>query len=189
MREFFATQADDLYELVTERQAKSLVITANRAGVDWYSLFPNPVVAAVHPRPRRQRFPPGPHGRQVRSAEQAAQAGSQAVSETRTCWAEGCDNPVPPRIDRGHPFTYCSASCRPTQQRKHPTVSLVAEIDHTPTKENTRPAGRIWSVRLRRGTRVVIIAEELGRPSADHLVRQINELVGVPSSAEGNAIE
>jgi DNA replication protein DnaC len=45
MREFSATQADDLYELVTERQAKSLVITANRAGADWYSLFPNPVVA------------------------------------------------------------------------------------------------------------------------------------------------
>ncbi len=45
MREFTATGADDLYELITERQAKSLVITANRAGADWYSLFPNPVVA------------------------------------------------------------------------------------------------------------------------------------------------
>jgi DNA replication protein DnaC len=45
MREFSATQADDLYELVTERQGKSVVITANRAGADWYSLFPNPVVA------------------------------------------------------------------------------------------------------------------------------------------------
>ena len=45
MREFTAAGADDLYELVTERQGKSLVITANRAGADWYSLFPNPVVA------------------------------------------------------------------------------------------------------------------------------------------------
>jgi DNA replication protein DnaC len=45
MREFSATGADDLYELVTERQGKSLVITANRSGADWYSLFPNPVVA------------------------------------------------------------------------------------------------------------------------------------------------
>jgi len=45
MRDFSATQADDLYELVTERTGKSLIITANRAASDWYSLFPNPVVA------------------------------------------------------------------------------------------------------------------------------------------------
>ena len=45
MREFTPSQADDLYELVTERTNKSLIITANRAASDWYSLFPNPVVA------------------------------------------------------------------------------------------------------------------------------------------------
>ena len=45
MREFTVTQADDLYELVTERTGKSLIITANRSASDWYSLFPNPVVA------------------------------------------------------------------------------------------------------------------------------------------------
>lgn len=45
IREFTPTQADDLYELVTERAGRSLVITANRAAADWYSLFPNPVVA------------------------------------------------------------------------------------------------------------------------------------------------
>ena len=45
MRELTAAQADDLYELVTERIGKSLVITANRAAADWYPLFPNPVVA------------------------------------------------------------------------------------------------------------------------------------------------
>jgi DNA replication protein DnaC len=45
MRAFSATQADDLYELITERAGRSLVITANRAATDWYSLFPNPVVA------------------------------------------------------------------------------------------------------------------------------------------------
>jgi DNA replication protein DnaC len=45
MREFTANQADDLYELVTERTGKSLIITANRTASDWYSLFPNPVVA------------------------------------------------------------------------------------------------------------------------------------------------
>ena len=45
MRELTATQADDLYELISERAGKSLVLTSNRAPADWYPLFPNPVVA------------------------------------------------------------------------------------------------------------------------------------------------
>jgi DNA replication protein DnaC len=45
MRELSATQSDDLYELVTERAGRSVIITANRAAKDWYPLFPNAVVA------------------------------------------------------------------------------------------------------------------------------------------------
>jgi DNA replication protein DnaC len=45
MRPFTPTQADDLYELISERGGRSVIITANRAAEDWYSLFPNPVVA------------------------------------------------------------------------------------------------------------------------------------------------
>ncbi len=45
MRDFTLDQADDLYELVTERAHKASIFTANRAAADWYSLFPNPVVA------------------------------------------------------------------------------------------------------------------------------------------------
>jgi DNA replication protein DnaC len=46
MRDFTSVQADDLYELITERQGRgSLVLTSNRAPVDWYPLFPNAVVA------------------------------------------------------------------------------------------------------------------------------------------------
>jgi DNA replication protein DnaC len=47
MRELTAPQADDLYELVCERAAvgRSMVLTSNRSPVDWYPLFPNPVVA------------------------------------------------------------------------------------------------------------------------------------------------
>jgi DNA replication protein DnaC len=45
MRPFTGAQSDDLYELVTERAGKSLIATANRTASDWYSLFPNPVVA------------------------------------------------------------------------------------------------------------------------------------------------
>lgn len=47
MREFTAQQADDLYELLSQRitDGASIIITANRAPQDWYGLFPNPVVA------------------------------------------------------------------------------------------------------------------------------------------------
>jgi DNA replication protein DnaC len=45
MREFTVAQADDLYELISDRAGRSFAITANRAVEDWYPLFPNPVVA------------------------------------------------------------------------------------------------------------------------------------------------
>ena len=45
LRELTAAQADDLYELITERAGRSLILTSNRAPADWYPLFPNPVVA------------------------------------------------------------------------------------------------------------------------------------------------
>jgi DNA replication protein DnaC len=47
MRELTAQQADDLYELVSERTrlGRSILLTSNRSPVDWYPLFPNPVVA------------------------------------------------------------------------------------------------------------------------------------------------
>jgi DNA replication protein DnaC len=45
MRDFTLAQADDLYELITERATKPAIFTANRQASDWYSLFPNPVVA------------------------------------------------------------------------------------------------------------------------------------------------
>jgi DNA replication protein DnaC len=45
IRAFTPTQSDDLYELITERTGKTLIATANRAATDWYSLFPNAVVA------------------------------------------------------------------------------------------------------------------------------------------------
>lgn len=45
MRELTARQADDLYELISERAERSLVLTSNRTPADWYPLFPNPVVA------------------------------------------------------------------------------------------------------------------------------------------------
>ena len=47
MRPLTDAQADDLYELISERGAAGgpLILTSNRAPTDWYPLFPNPVVA------------------------------------------------------------------------------------------------------------------------------------------------
>ncbi len=47
MRELTAQQADDLYELTSERArtGRSMIRTSNRSPVDRYPLFPNPVVA------------------------------------------------------------------------------------------------------------------------------------------------
>lgn len=45
MRDFTLNQADDLYELITDRADKPTIFTANRPATAWYSLFPNPVVA------------------------------------------------------------------------------------------------------------------------------------------------
>ena len=45
VRQLTAPRAEDLYELVSERQGRSLITTSNRAPSDWYPLFPNPVVA------------------------------------------------------------------------------------------------------------------------------------------------
>ena len=45
MRELTPAQADDLYELINERAGRSLILTSNRSPMDWYPLFPNPVVA------------------------------------------------------------------------------------------------------------------------------------------------
>jgi DNA replication protein DnaC len=47
MRELTTAQADDFYELLSERigrPGRSLVLTSNRAPSDWYQLFPNAVV-------------------------------------------------------------------------------------------------------------------------------------------------
>jgi DNA replication protein DnaC len=47
MRAFIDTQADDLYELTSERAAAGhpMILTSNRKPTDWYPLFPNPVIA------------------------------------------------------------------------------------------------------------------------------------------------
>ncbi|MFF3336903.1 ATP-binding protein [Streptomyces sp. NPDC002888] len=63
MRQLTATQADDLYELVSERQGRSLIITSNRAPSDWYPPVPQPRRRRVPPGPAHQHQPPSHHER------------------------------------------------------------------------------------------------------------------------------
>lgn len=45
MRQLSAAQADEPYELVSERQGRSLTSANNRASSDWCPVFANPVAA------------------------------------------------------------------------------------------------------------------------------------------------
>ncbi|MGH9046471.1 MAG: hypothetical protein ACRDVW_04060 [Acidimicrobiales bacterium] len=110
------------------------------------------------------------------------------MTETKICAAPECTKEVPERIGRGRPFTYCSPQCRPTPVKGH-RQPLIVEIDHEPTEADERPLGRVWSVLLRRGPRHVVIAAELGRPSAENLAADISWLLGDLPVTTGGAID
>lgn len=93
----------------------------------------------------------------------------------RTCANPSCDQPVPSRTTPGRPYTYCSIRCRPSAQRTPRTITV--EIDHPDHSPDGRPAERVWTVRLRRGTRTVTIADNLGWPTATALADQLEQLL------------
>jgi hypothetical protein len=97
-------------------------------------------------------------------------SGTETI-DVLTCAAPGCDEHVV-RTGRGRAG-----------------VHVVVEVDHQPTPDNERPTGRVWIVRLRRGTQSVVIAAELGRPSADLLAGQLNELLATRRRVKGAAME
>jgi hypothetical protein len=68
-------------------------------------------------------------------------------------------------------------------------VYVIVEVDHEPTPDDERPTGRVWLVRLPRGTQGVVIAAELGRPSADLLAGQLHELLATRRRVKGAARE
>jgi hypothetical protein len=154
MREFSALQADDLYELVTERAGRSLVITANRAAGDWYPLFPNPVVAesilvgsstplTTSTWRDAATGPPGGLADAPRSPPHDRTTGSRPV-RARICAGPGC-TALLIRRSRGRPALYCSAACR---LAAHPQASRPT-LDHRgrlrTTEASGRPAGHVWA--------------------------------------------
>ena len=103
------------------------------------------------------------------------------------CAAPGCEQPLPARAGRGRPRLYCSARCRTAGKSR--SGALCVEVDHGLDENCGRPAGRVWLVRMRRGRREVVVASDLGRPSADHLARQIADLIGPLQRAKGGVVE
>jgi len=78
-------QADDLYELITERAGRSLILTSNRAPADWYPLLPNPVVAESLPdrliNTSHQAFMNGPSYRPSKHPGRVTLAGKEDTAQ------------------------------------------------------------------------------------------------------------
>lgn len=104
------------------------------------------------------------------------------------CAAAACTNPVPATGRPGRPAIYCSPSCRPARKpgtRRRPPALTVEAVD---TNNDTNPPGRnprSWTVRLRRGTTTVTVADHLGRFTATALAGDIQHLI----AAEGGATD
>jgi len=101
------------------------------------------------------------------------------------CAAPDCTNPVPRRLGPGRPAVYCSPGCRPNR----PRPAIRVEVDHPDTRPDGRPLRRVWAVRLRRGEQVVVIADDLGWPSANALAGQLDDLLRPRSRQKGGTIE
>jgi hypothetical protein len=112
---------------------------------------------------------------------------TDAAPARPVCAAEGCHRPPQPFTGRGRPPIYCSPACRARTARRPNRGPILVEITHPPTTGRQRPAGRIWTVQLRRGTRTVTIATGLGATTAGALADQIADILRT-STHKGAAI-
>ncbi len=101
------------------------------------------------------------------------------------CASPGCDKAVPRRPGPGRPAIYCSPECR--ARRRQP--SIVVELDHPELSPDGRPVTRVWTVRLRRSDHVVVIADNLGWPTANALACQLDHLLHPAPHQNRAAIE
>jgi hypothetical protein len=112
---------------------------------------------------------------------------SAPTDQPKVCATRGCREQLPAQSGRGRRRIYCSPSCRRISVAR--SAALRVEVDHDCDADNGRPTGRVWLVRMCRGNAEVVIASELGRPSADHLAGQIAQLIGGRQRAPGSAME
>jgi hypothetical protein len=118
-----------------------------------------------------------------------------------TCANPACENALPARAYTGRPAIYCSPACRKRRRATRTNTGdatdttatdttdiVVVELDHPDTSPDGRPPERIWTLRLRRGQHVVVIAQGLGWPTANALARQLQDLLAAappPATATG----
>lgn len=91
------------------------------------------------------------------------------------CAAPGCDNPVirVPGV-LGRPPIYCSDACRPGSHGRR--VRLTVELEQLADAAEAR-TGAAWCVRLRRGSRVVVVTSGVGRLTATALADELRRLL------------
>ena len=106
----------------------------------------------------------------------------------QACARPDCINPVIRPRRRGRPPIYCSPDCRARAKRRPSTAPVLVEVDHGSLSSQGRPAGRVWLVRISRGSQTAIIATGLGRTTADNLAAQISAVLRPPSTTQGAAI-
>ena len=93
------------------------------------------------------------------------------MSSPRICAAPGCTNEVLRRPGaQGRPPIYCSLTCRPS--KKPNVLAVELELD-----DDSADPGRDWVVRLRRGSRSVVVGRDLGRFSAAVLAAELRTVV------------
>jgi hypothetical protein len=111
------------------------------------------------------------------------------MSPAATCAAPGCDQPVSRTNRTGRPAIYCSPACRRSHNRTPRRAGVIVEVEHPDISPDGRPADRVWTVQLRRGEHRVIIADDLGWPTANSLARQLDDLLNPTPKRAGGAID
>lgn len=104
------------------------------------------------------------------------------------CANPDCHRPPRPSTGRGRPPIYCSPACRAQAARRPDRGPILVELTHPHPAQRQRPAGRVWTVQLRRGGTTVTIATGLGHASARDLADQIAGLLHT-SPTPGAAID
>jgi hypothetical protein len=107
----------------------------------------------------------------------------------RPCANPGCWRDARPYDGRGRPPLYCSTRCRQAAANRPNRGALTIELTHKPLPPRQRPAGRVWTVRIRRGGATVTIATDLGHTSADALATNLAALLDAPVTTPGGAID
>ena len=163
MRELTAAQADDLYELISERAAAghSLILTSNRSPVDWYPLFPNPVVAEslldrlintshqvfMNGPSYRPSKRPGttPHHQPRQQGQRSEHAGeyryqrhNHAPSTPAACPSPADGSGAPTSSTSTSPAAASHASTAAPAAASPNTADFTNDPNHTTTKEETR---------------------------------------------------